>query len=153
MIADVQRGTRMEKFLLRNAWGASMSLSFRSGDITMAFGTLSFFMADEHKTVRVDVGQDMLCQDGRPTTDDEEWLRATAPRNRRCLEQITAFKYDEGDYRVEVRVPVVITLRPISPKWLRATRSLSASCPPQHHEGQPGGSCGAQEVTSFMCVK
>jgi hypothetical protein len=37
-----------------------MALTFRSHAISVAFGTASFFMADENKTIRVDVPQGLL---------------------------------------------------------------------------------------------
>jgi len=41
-----------------------MSLSFRSSAVSVAFGTVSFFMVDHGKTVRVDVSQDVLAKIG-----------------------------------------------------------------------------------------
>lgn len=84
-----------------------MPLRVRSGAISVAFGTVSFFMADNDKTIRVDVGQDVLAKIGSSPPKTREGYAQLITRFRRHFERIAAFKYDEGDYRPEVRVLVV----------------------------------------------
>ena len=84
-----------------------MSLVVKSWAISVAFGTVSFFMADDDKTVRVDVGQDVLAriEGSPPKTQDAYRKRLT--RYMQQFAQIAAFKYDEGLYEPEVNVLVV----------------------------------------------
>jgi len=84
-----------------------MSLSFRSDAISVAFGTASFFMADHDTTVRVDVSQNVLAKIGGPPPKTKAGYVQRLYQHRRRFAQIAAFKYDEGDYRPEVRVLVV----------------------------------------------
>jgi hypothetical protein len=84
-----------------------MSLSFRSGAISVAFGTVSFFMADHDKTVRVDISQDVLAKIGGPPPKTKAGFVHLLGQHRRRFAQIAAFKYGEGDYRPEVRVFVI----------------------------------------------
>ena len=84
-----------------------MSLSLGSSAISVAFGSVSFFMADDTKTVRVDVRQDVLAKIGGPPPKTKAGLVRLLGQHRRRFAQIAAFKYDEGNYRPEVRVLVV----------------------------------------------
>ena len=90
-----------------NCVGASMSLSFRSSAVSVAFGTVSFFMVDHGKTVRVDVSQDVLAKIGDTPPKTKAGFVHRLYEHRKRFAQIAAFKYDEGDYRPEVRVLVV----------------------------------------------
>jgi hypothetical protein len=61
-----------------------MSLTFRSGAISVAFGTVSFFLADDDKTIRVDIARDVLANIGGPPLKSKEAylerLRIKIPR-------------------------------------------------------------------------
>src|SRR6187200_2180515 len=85
-----------------------MRLSFRSGIISVAFGTVSFFMTDRSRTVRVDVSQGLLCEvgSGPPPRTKSEYAQRLA-QHRRQFARIAAVKYEKGDYRTEVRVLVI----------------------------------------------
>jgi hypothetical protein len=65
-----------------------LSLNFKACGISVAFGTASFFMTDNQRTVRVDVCQRLL-------------------RYRARFAQIASAKYDEGQFASEVNVLVV----------------------------------------------
>ena len=84
-----------------------MSLVLKSRDISVAFGTASFFMAEDDKTIRVDVDQDVLAriEDPAPRTRDAYKERLT--RHRRQFTRIAVLKYRAGFYKPEVRVLVV----------------------------------------------
>jgi hypothetical protein len=73
----------------------------------VAFGTGSFFMSDEQRTVRVDVSKGLLTRiaDSPPNSSDD-YIRQLQ-RHRRLFEQIAAAKYEEGRVHHEVRVLVV----------------------------------------------
>ena len=75
--------------------------------ISIAFGTVSFFMTDGDKTVRVDVPQDVLAriEDAPPRTKDG-YLQQIA-RHRQTLTKIATVKYREGQVRPEVNILVV----------------------------------------------
>jgi hypothetical protein len=85
-----------------------MSLTFRSGAISVAFGKVSFFMADHRKTVRVDVSQALLCEGGSspPPKTKADYMQRLAQHLCQFI-KIATVKYLEGDYRMEVRVLVV----------------------------------------------
>src|SRR5262245_20416589 len=73
----------------------------------VALGSASFFMADDQRTVRVDVSKELLVRMGSslPQSGDEYIWELN--RYRRQFEQIAAAKYDEGLFHYEVRVLVV----------------------------------------------
>jgi Protein of unknown function (DUF1488) len=73
----------------------------------VAFGTVSFFMADDQRTVRVDVTQELLARIGNSPPKSQAGYIARLQRNRSLFEQIAAAKYDEGLFHHEVRVLVV----------------------------------------------
>ena len=84
-----------------------MPLSFRSRAVTVAFGTVSFFMVDDDKTVRVDVPQDMLaCTEGPPPVSKDEFVERLM-RFRRHFAQIAGVKYDDGQFEREINALVV----------------------------------------------
>jgi hypothetical protein len=90
-----------------NCVGASMSFSFRPSAVSVAFGTVSFFMPDHDRTVRVDVSQDVLAKIGGTPPKTKAGFVQLLYRHRKRFAQIAAFKYDEGEFRSEVRVLVV----------------------------------------------
>ena len=84
-----------------------MTVVSKSRGMVFAFGTVSFFMADEGKTIRVDVSQDLLARlEGSPPASRDAYLECLV-RYRRYFAQIAAAKYDEGNYEPEVNVLVV----------------------------------------------
>ena len=88
-----------------------MGLARKSRDISVAFGTASFFMADEDKTIRVDVDQGLLAciESPAPKTMDGT---GSGSRLRSQFTRIALHKYRAGFFRPEVRVLVVsITAR------------------------------------------
>jgi hypothetical protein len=84
-----------------------MSLVLKPGAISIAFGTVSFFMADDDKTIRVDVDQNLLADTagGAPRTRSACKARLTLYKRR--LARIAGRKYRTGSYKPEVRVLVV----------------------------------------------
>jgi hypothetical protein len=64
-------------------------------------------MADHGRTVRVDVSQDVLAKIGGTPPKTKAGFVQQLCQHRKRFAQIAAFKYDEGDYRPEVRVLVV----------------------------------------------
>jgi hypothetical protein len=84
-----------------------MPLTFTPHAISIAFGTVSFFMADGDKTIRVDVPQDVLARiEGTPPRTKDGYLQQIA-RHRQALTKIAILKYGEGLFRPEVNVLVV----------------------------------------------
>jgi hypothetical protein len=82
-------------------------LALKVGAISVAFGTASFFMVDDDRTIRVDVSQALLAQiDGPPPKSKGEYAGRLA-RHRRLFARIAAGKYDAGQYQPEVNVLVV----------------------------------------------
>ena len=73
----------------------------------VAFGTVSFFMADDQRTVRVDVSQELLARIATPPPGSHDGYIARLQRHRSLFEQIAATKYEEGRFHSEVRVLVV----------------------------------------------
>ena len=73
----------------------------------VAFGTVSFFMADDQRTVRVDVSKELLASLAEPPPKSHDDYIARLLRHRSLFEQIAAAKYDEGRFHGEVRVLVV----------------------------------------------
>ena len=75
--------------------------------MVVTFGTVSSFMADGNKTIRVDVGQDLLARlDFPPPASKDEFLERLV-RCRRYFTQIATAKYQEGQFEQEVNVLVV----------------------------------------------
>ena len=84
-----------------------MSLVHKSWAISVAFGTVSFFMADDDKTIRVDVPQDMLARtEGPPLASKREFVERMK-LYRRHFAQIARVKYDDGQFEREINVLVV----------------------------------------------
>ena len=84
-----------------------MRLTLKTTTISVAFDTVSFFMADENRTVRVDVSQDALAKTGGPPLRTKDAFVQRLATYRRYFARIAAFKYAGGNYRTEVRVRVV----------------------------------------------
>jgi hypothetical protein len=84
-----------------------MSLVLKTRDISVAFGTASFFMAEDDKTIRVDVGQDVLDRIESPTLRTRDAYKERLTRHRRQFSRIAALKYRAGFFKPEVRVLVV----------------------------------------------
>ena len=84
-----------------------MALAVKSRAVSVAFGVVSFFMADEDRTVRVDVARDVLARVGDPPPNSKATYVERLLRYRRLFAQIAAAKYDEGQYSPEVKVLVV----------------------------------------------
>ena len=82
-------------------------LTHKVCSVSIAFGTASFFMADNDRTVRVDVCQRLLAslEEPAPTTKAQYAKRLLRYRSR--LAQIASAKYDEGQFDLEVNVLVV----------------------------------------------
>ncbi len=84
-----------------------MALAISSRAVSVAFGTVSFYMVDQDETVRVDVSQDLLARvDGFPPTGKRGYIERLE-RHKYLFAHIAAFKYLKRDYEPEVRVPVV----------------------------------------------
>jgi hypothetical protein len=89
-----------------------MRLHRKSRDISVAFGTASFFMADDDKTIRVDVDQGVLACIESPQSRTTDGYRERLQRHRRQFTRIALLKYRAGLFKPEVRVLVVsITAR------------------------------------------
>jgi hypothetical protein len=79
----------------------------KSSAVSVAFGTLSFFMADEERTVRVDIRKELLASlEGPLPRSPSDYLVCLAQR-RHELEEIARVKYGEGRYGYEVNMMVV----------------------------------------------
>lgn len=84
-----------------------MVLTLKTTAISVAFGTASFFMADDKRTVRVDVGKDLLARiEGTPPKSKSEFAERLA-RHKSEFARIAARKYSGGLYKAEVNVLVV----------------------------------------------
>jgi hypothetical protein len=71
-------------------------------------GIVSFFMSDEEKIVRVDIGQDLLSStDGAPPARSPAGYIDRCERHRGFFAQLAARKYKAGRYMKEVKVLVV----------------------------------------------
>ena len=89
-----------------------MGLTRKLRDISVAFGTASFFLADDDKTIRVDVDQGLLACIESPLPRTPEDYRERLVRHRREFSRIALLKYRAGLFKPEVRVLVVsITAR------------------------------------------
>jgi len=84
-----------------------MSLVLKSRAISVAFGTASFFMTDDDKTVRVDVDQDVLTRIEPPAPKTRDAFKERLTRHRRQFTRIALLKYRAGYYKPEVKVLVV----------------------------------------------
>ena len=84
-----------------------MTLVCKSRFVSVAFGTVSFFMEDGPMTVRVDVSQDLLARVGGHQCVSQQERVGRLERHKRRFAQIAAAKYDEGRYESEVNVLVV----------------------------------------------
>jgi hypothetical protein len=91
----------------RGGWRTmALNLSPSRGAI-IAFGTVSFFMTDDKKTIRVDVGQELLKSiEGAPPRSNGSDIER-CERHKRFFAQLAARKYQMGQYVPEVRVLVV----------------------------------------------
>ena len=84
-----------------------MSLVLNSRAFSVAFGTVSFFMADDDKTIRVDVPQDILARTEGPLPFSKHEFVERLKLYRRHFAQIATLKYLGGFYVPEVNVLVV----------------------------------------------
>lgn len=82
-------------------------LTLKVCGISVAFGTVSFFMADNDKTVRVDVCQRLLANLEEPAPASKAQYAKRLLRYRSRFAQIASAKYDEGQFDPEVNVLVV----------------------------------------------
>lgn len=74
---------------------------------SLAFGTVSFFMTYGERSIRVDLGQDILARlVGSPHKSKSDRIELLM-RYRSQFAHIAAAKYDEGKYEHEVKVIVV----------------------------------------------
>jgi hypothetical protein len=73
----------------------------------VAFGSVSFFMSDDQRTVRVDVSKELLARISGSAPKSPEDFIGRLQRHRRQFEQIAAAKFEEGLFHHEVRVLVV----------------------------------------------
>jgi hypothetical protein len=88
----------------RRVW---VVLALKTWAVSVAFGTASFFMADDDRTIRVDVTQSLLAQiDGPPPKSKNGYVERIT-RHRGLFAKIAAGKYDAGQYWPEVNVLVV----------------------------------------------
>ena len=87
--------------------GVCEMLALKVGALSVAFGTVSFFMTEDDRTIRVDVSQALLAQiDGPPPKSKSDYAGRLA-QYRHLFAQIAAGKYDAGQYQPEVNVLVV----------------------------------------------
>ena len=85
----------------------ALSLSPSRAPIVL-FNTVSFFMSDEEKVVRVDIGQDLLSSiDGAPPARSLDGYIDRCERHRGFFARLAARKYQAGQYMKEVKVLVV----------------------------------------------
>ena len=86
-----------------------MALSLLSSrEPIVLFGIVSFFMSDEEKVVRVDIGQDLLSSiDGAPPARSQAGYIDRCERHRGFFAQLADRKYKAGQYMKEVKVLVV----------------------------------------------
>jgi len=82
-------------------------LTLKVCGISIAFGTASFFMLDNGKTVRVDVCQRLLAGLEEPVPATKAQYAQRLLRYRARFAQIASAKYDEGQFDSEVNVLVV----------------------------------------------
>jgi lysyl-tRNA synthetase class II len=84
-----------------------LSLNLKACGISVAFGTASFFMTDNERTVRVDVCQRLLASLEEPVPSSKAQYAKRLLRYRARFAQIASAKYDEGLFASEVNVLVV----------------------------------------------
>ena len=84
-----------------------MPLRFISGAMSIAFGTVSFFMADEDRTIRVDICRDVLASMSGPPPQRKDACLSWITKHQREFAQIATLKYRGGLYTPEVNVLVV----------------------------------------------
>jgi hypothetical protein len=84
-----------------------MTLILKSRAVSIAFGTASFFMADDDKIIRVDVDQGVLARIENPVPKTRDAYKERLVRHTRQFTRIAALKYLAGFYKPEVRVLVV----------------------------------------------
>jgi hypothetical protein len=84
-----------------------LSLNLKACGISVAFGTASFFMTDNERTVRVDVCQRLLASLEEPAPSSKAQYAKCLLRYRARFAQIASAKYDEGLFASEVNVLVV----------------------------------------------
>jgi hypothetical protein len=72
-----------------------------------AFGSVSFFMADDQRIVRIDVSKELLKRFGRPPLKSTKDYLDRVHKHKNRLEKIASAKYDAGKFTTEVRVHVV----------------------------------------------
>jgi hypothetical protein len=82
-------------------------LTLKVCSVSVAFGTASFFMADNDRTVRVDVCQRLLASLDEPAPTTKAQYAQRLLRYRSRFAQIASAKYDEGQFNHEVNVFVV----------------------------------------------
>ena len=82
-------------------------LNLKVCGVSVAFGTASFFMTDNDRTVRVDVCQRLLASLEEPTPSGKAQYADRLLRYRPRFAQIASAKYDEGRFGSEVNVLVV----------------------------------------------
>jgi hypothetical protein len=82
-------------------------LTLKVCGVSVAFGTASFFMQDQDKTVRVDVCQRLLASLEEPVPRTKAQFAKRLLRYRSRFAQIASAKYDEGQFDLEVNVFVV----------------------------------------------
>jgi hypothetical protein len=84
-----------------------VGLVSKSREISVAFGTASFFMRDGDRTVRVDVDQGVLTDLQGPPLKTKADYRERLTRHWARFTRIARRKYGAGLCRAEVRVLVV----------------------------------------------
>lgn len=96
-----------------------MALVMLPHAVSVAFDSVSFFMADADKTVRVDVSRDLVSRIAfQPPKEKSDYLECLT-RHKYLFAHIAALKYLGGDYELEVRVRVVrITRDDLTPGQL-----------------------------------
>ena len=72
-----------------------------------AFGSVSFFMVDDQRIVRIDVSKELLVRCGPPPPKSTKDYLDRMDKHRNRLEKIASAKYDAGKFTTEVRVFVV----------------------------------------------
>jgi hypothetical protein len=94
---------------------ATPVLSLKVCGISVAFGTASFFMTDNQRTVRVDVCQRLLASLEEPAPSSKAQYAKRLLRYRARFAEIASAKYNEGQVDFEVNVLVVrISARDLS---------------------------------------
>jgi hypothetical protein len=79
--------------------------------ISIAFGSVSFFMTDGARTVRVDIDQGMLARLESPIARTRTAYKERLLRHLRRFSRIATRKYRAGSFKNEVRM-LVVTITP-----------------------------------------